>query len=148
MSYYLTLWWSIWWIGAALLALGLILLNGFRRRRLALKLDEIERAALPTLREELLWAALVLFPGGLCLGIMFLLLPAGHTARSLLMALVVGLFMLLGLAMLVKNGLAPTDTIRLHPATPDSAAAEPDQAGKFQEIEFEQRLRLRSGPMI
>lgn len=148
MGFYLTIGWSIWWIGATLLAVGLILLNFFRRRRLALKLDEIERAALPKLREEILWAALVLFPGGICLGMMFLLLPAGHTARSLLMALVVGLFMLLGLAMLLKNGLAPTDTIRLHPEMPDSAASEPDQAEKFQEMEFEQRLRLRSGPMI
>lgn len=148
MGYYLAIWWSIWWAGATLLALGLMLLNAFRRRRLALKLDEIERAALPTLREEILWAALVLFPGGVCLGIMFLLLPAGHTARSLLMAVVVGLFMLLGLAMLLKNGLAPTDTIHLHPATPDPAASESEQAGKLQEIEFEQRLRLRSGPMI
>lgn len=148
MGYYLTIWWSIWWIGATLLAVGLIQLNVFRRRRLALKLDEFERAALPKLREEILWAALVFFPGGICLGIMFLLLPAGHTARSLLLALVVGLFMLLGLAMLLKNGLAPTDTIGLHLATPDSAASEPEQAEKFQEIEFEQRLRLRSGPMI
>jgi len=46
MGFYLTIGWSIWWIGATLLAIGLMLLNSFRRRRLALKLDEIERAVI------------------------------------------------------------------------------------------------------
>ena len=150
MRLYLVILWTAWWIGATLLALGLLLLNIFRRRRVARKMDEIERSALPTLREELLWAALVLAPGAVCLGIMLLLLPAGHTARSLLVAAVLGLFMLLGLAMLIRNGLAPTDTIRLYPETPDTAAAsESEDVGQLQEIEFEQqRLRLRSGPMV
>ena len=149
MGHYLVMLWIAWWVGATLLALGLLLLNVFRRRRVARKMDEVERSALPTLREELAWVVLVVVPGAVCLGIMLLLLPAGHTARSLLVVAVLGLFMLLGLAMLIKNGLAPTDMIRLYPETPDSAAAsEPEQAREFQEIEFEQRLRLRSGPMI
>lgn len=150
MGYYLAIWWTAWWIGATLLSLGLLLLNVLRRQRFARKMDEVERSALPTLREEVLWAVLVLVPGAVCLGIMLLLLPAGHTARSLLVGVVLGLFMLLGLAMLIKNGLAPTDTIRLYPAMPDSAAAsEPEQAAERQEIEFaQQRLRLRSGPRI
>lgn len=149
MGHYLVILWIAWWIGAALLAFGLLLLNAIRRRRVARKMDEIERSALPTLREELTWAALVVVPGALCLGVMFLLLPAGHTARLLLVEVVLGLFMLLGLAMLIKNGLAPTDRIRLYPEAPDSAAAsEPEQARELQEIEFEQRLRLRSGPLV
>lgn len=142
--------WIAWWIGATLLSLGLLLLNSFRLRRVARRMDEVERLSLPTLREELLWAALVIVPGAVCMGSILVLLPAGHTARALLVEAIFGLVMLLGLAMLIKNGLAPTDSIGLYPATPDSApASEPEDTILAEEVEYEQRrLRLRSGPMV
>lgn len=150
MGHTLLILWIAWWIGATLLSLGLLLLNSFRLRRVARQMDEVERLALPTLREELLWAVLVIAPGAVCLGSILFLLPAGHTARALLVEAVFGLIMLLGLAMLIKNGLAPTDSIRLYPATPDTTAApEPEDTILAEEVEYEQRrLRLRSGPMV
>lgn len=113
MGYQLTVWWVIWWAGAALLILGWVVLNARRRRRLARSGDEATQAALPTWRDDLAWGALTVLGGGAGLGVILFLLKDGHTARGLLAAAIFGLIMLLGLLMVLKNGLAPTDVLRL-----------------------------------
>jgi len=124
MKQQLPIWWAAWWLGTILLALGLVAMNVARRRRLARSADVSMQAALPTLREDVLWGALVLLGGGGGLGIILWLLLGAHTARSLLAAIVFGLMMLLGLAMLLKNGLAPTDVLQLDGEPEEATAAE------------------------
>ncbi len=119
----LPIWWAAWWIGATLLAPGVIALNVLRRRRMALAEDEAMRAALPTVREDVLWGLLVLMGGGAGMGLVFWLLASWHTARALLAAAIFGLIMLLGLVMLLKNGLAPTDVLLLDETEPEAAGS-------------------------
>ncbi len=113
MAYQLTILWVVWSVGAVFITVGLIVLNIYRRRRMARAGDETPQSALPTLRDDLAWGALVLLAGGVGLGINLWLLRDGHTARVFLVSAVFGLVMLLGLLMLLKNGLAPTDVLRL-----------------------------------
>lgn len=113
MSHLITVCWIAWCACAALLAAGLVVLSMVRRRHLARTGDEATRAVLPTWRDDLAWGGLVLLGGGVGLGVILGLLVDGHTARGILAAAVFGLVMLLGLAMLLKNGLAPTDVLRL-----------------------------------
>lgn len=142
-----------------LLTLGLVLLNVFRRRRIARAADEGERIILPTLREDLLWGALVVAAGGAGLGVILWLLMGAHTARSLLVAAICGLMMLLGLVMLLKNGLAPTDVLRLEDAAPaselpvealdeDERAFEQAQWGLYRGRQTDSLPRIPSGPIF
>ncbi len=105
--------WVVWWVGATLLTLGLIVFNVRRRRRIARSGSEESRRTLPTWREDALWGALTVVGGGVGLGVLLLLLRDGHTARGFLAAAIIGLIMLLGLLMLLKNGVAPNDVLRL-----------------------------------
>lgn len=113
MADQLKIWWVAWWVVAALLTLGFIVLSVQRRRRIRRSGDEAMRAVLPTWRDDLLWGALTVLGGGVGLGMLLFLLKDGHTARGILASAVFGLVMLLGLLMLLKNGLAPTDVLRL-----------------------------------
>ena len=125
----LPIWWAAGLAGATLLVLCLIALNA-RRRRGMLPEDEATRAALPTLREDVLWGALVLVSGGAGLPVIFWLVANWHTARALLAGAIFGCLMVLGLVMLLKNGLAPTDILRLDEAEPEAAeapASSPDE---------------------
>lgn len=112
MRYQLPTWWMLWWFAATILSLVLLLVNARRRRSLAHN-PETVGLALPTLREDLLWSGLVLFGGALGMGTIVLFLGGAHTARALMAAAIFAMVMLLGLVMLLKNGLAPTDAIRL-----------------------------------
>ncbi len=146
MKYHLPIWWTVWWIGAMLLTLGLILLNVVRRQRLARAGEKPEPASLPSLREDLLWGMLVLLGGAVGMGVILWLLEGFHTARALLAAVVLGFVMLFGVAMLLRNGLAPTDVLPLD--APASETAEAADESALEEIAYEQqRLRLGSGPL-
>lgn len=105
--------WVAWCAGALLLALGLIVLNARRRRRISRSGDEATRDALPTWREDLFWGGLILMGSILGTAVNLFLLKDGHTARALLVSAIFGMMMLLGVLMLLKNGLAPTDVLRL-----------------------------------
>ncbi len=130
MAYQLTILWLAWWAGAALITLGLVILNA-RRRRSAQTGDEKAQAALPTLRDDLTWGALILLGGGIGLGVILWLLKDGHTSRGLLAAAIFGPIMLLGLLMLLKNGLAPTDVLRLEAeeASETASLGAPEEEG-------------------
>jgi hypothetical protein len=129
-----------------LLTLGLILLNVVRRRRLARAGEESEPASLPSLREDVLWGVLVLLGGGVGMGVILGLLEGFHTARALLAAVVLGFVMLFGLAMLLRNGLAPTDVLHLDASAPETADAAEESV--LEDMAYEQqRLRLGSGPL-
>lgn len=125
----LPIWWSVWWVGATLLVLCLIALNTRRRRSATLTEDAATRAALPTLREDALWGALVFVGGGTGVAVIFWLVTNWHTARALVAGAIFGLLMLLGLVMLLKNGLAPNDILRLdeEPETAEAAASSPEE---------------------
>ena len=126
MANQLMILWVAWCAGAVLLTLGLIALNARRRQRISRSGDEETRMALPTWRDDLLWGALVLVGGGIGTGVLLLLLRDGHTARGILVSAIFGMIMLLGLLMQLKNGLAPTDVVRLEPQEPlDAAEAKP-----------------------
>ncbi len=131
MANQLMILWVAWWAGATLLTLGLIVLNARRRKRIIRSGDEATRMALPTWRDDLLWGALAVVGGGVGTGVLLLLLRDGHTARGVLASAIFGMIMLLGLLMLLKNGLAPTDVVRLEAQEPlgtpahDTAEAEP-----------------------
>ncbi len=121
--------WVAWWVGAALLTLGLFGFNVRRRRRLARSGAEESLLSFPTWREDALWGAVPVVGGGVGLGVLLLLLRDGHTARGFLAAAIIGLIMLLGLLMLLKNGIAPNDVLRLDQdplasAAPDAAEGE------------------------
>ena len=118
MGHELAILWGAWWAGATLLSLGLIVLSMQRRRRISRAGDEAAQAALPTWRDDLLWGALTVLGGGFGLGVILLLLKDGHTARGLLASAIFGMIMLLGLLMLLKNGLAPNDVLRLEAEEP------------------------------
>jgi hypothetical protein len=139
MAQQLMIWWVAWWVGATLLALGLIVLGVRRRRRIARTGDELTVMGLPTWRDDLLWGGLTALGGGACLGVLLLLLREGHTARGFLVSAVFGLLMLLGLLKLLKNGLAPTDVLRLdvqeptEPPTLDSSSGEPLERLNYRE---------------
>ena len=120
MVHLLPIWWVAWWLGATLLALALILLNLRRRRPLALASRRMA-IILPTLREDLAWGALVVGVGAVTQGLVLWLMNGGHTARALLVVAFCGLLMLLGLVMLLRNGLAPTDTIWRDPGEIEEA---------------------------
>ncbi len=114
MAHELVILWLAWWGGATLLTLGWIVLNARHRRRIThAGKDELALIGLPTWRDDLLWGALVVVGGGIGLGVNLFLLKDGHTARGILSSSIFGLIMLLGLLMLLKNGLAPTDVLRL-----------------------------------
>ncbi len=141
MGHELTVLWLAWWVGAALLTLALIVLNAQRRRRITHADKELPSVALPTWREDALWGVLVVVGGGVGLAVNLFLLQDGHTARGILASAIFGLIMLLGLLMLLKNGLAPTDVLRLdvqeRPETPPREAADGESP---------ERLHYRSAP--
>ncbi len=143
MKQQLPIWWTVWWAGAVLLALGLIALNVVRRRRLARGADTSTQAALPTLREDVLWGGLALLGGGAGLCVILWLLIGAHTARALLAAAIFGLLMLLGLVMLLKNGLAPNDVLQLDDAEPGE-----DMAAEAEPQEVEPNMPWRIGPGV
>ena len=119
MAHEVILLWLAWWGGATLLTLGWIILNARHRRRLTQSgKDDLALVGLPTWRDDLLWGALVMVGGGIGLGVNLFLLKDGHTARGILASSIFGLIMLLGLLMLLKNGLAPNDVLRLDAQEP------------------------------
>src|SRR6185437_12704047 len=139
MAHEVILLWLAWWGGATLLTLGWIILNARRRRRLThAGKDELALIGLPTWRDDLLWGALVMVGGGIGLGVNLFLLKDGHTALGILSSSIFGLMMLLGLLMLLKNGLAPTDVLRLDvqepPGTslPEGASEQPLERLNYQ----------------
>jgi hypothetical protein len=144
----LPIWWTCWWLGGTALTLIFLLVNVYRRRRLANEPEAIG-LALPTLRENLLWAALVVLGGAGGMAIILPLLPGAHTARALTVAVIFGLGMLLGLVMLIKNVLAPTDAIRLDASQtiwddpPD--LDDPDDLDPMQISQKHLRIRTNSG---
>src|SRR5262249_15468962 len=87
---HLPIWWTLWWAAAGALALALIGANLWRRRTLAHTGNSPE-VALPTLREDLLWATLVLVGGAVGLGATLWLVSGYHTARALFVAAFVAL---------------------------------------------------------
>ncbi len=146
MRYQLPMWWMLWWFAATVLALVLLLLNVRRRRSLA-NSPETVGLALPTMREDLLWSALVVFGGSLGIGIILIFLGGAHTARALMVAAIFAMVMLLGLVMLLKNGLAPTDAIRLdanEAGWPEDL--EPEAPDDLDPLQISQKhLRIRTG---
>lgn len=148
MRYQLPIWWMIWWFGATIVSLAFLVLNARRRRSLAYS-PETVGMTLPTLREDLLWAGLVILGGAGGIGIIYLFLAGAHTARALMAAAIFAMVMLLGLAMLLKNGLAPTDSIRLNvdEATwpQDLGEDDPDDLDPLQISQKHLRIRTSSG---
>lgn len=125
MAYAVMIWWVAWCGGAVVFSLGLIVLNARRRRRISRAgKDDLALIGLPTLRDDLIWGALVVGGSIVGLGVNLFLLKDGHTARGILSSSIFGLIMLLGLLMLLKNGVAPNDVLRLDvqelPAAPAS----------------------------
>jgi hypothetical protein len=123
--------WVAWWVGATLLTLGLIVFNVRRRRRIARSGTEESLRTLPTWREDALWGALAVVGGGVGLAVLLLLLRDGHTARGFLAAAIIGLIMLLGLLMLLKNGVAPNDVLRLDQDPLASAASDASESERL-----------------
>ncbi|HLW00676.1 MAG TPA: hypothetical protein VKT82_18610 [Ktedonobacterales bacterium] len=122
MAHEVLILWLAWWGGATLLTLGWIVLNARRRRRIShAGDDELALIGLPTWRDDLLWGALVVVGGGVGLAVNLFLLKDGHTARGILASSIFGLIMLLGVLMVLKNGLAPTDVLRLDAQEPPDA---------------------------
>jgi hypothetical protein len=148
MRYELPIWWLLWWFGATMLSLVFLLLNARRRRSLTSN-PEAVGVSLPTVREDLLWAGLVILGGAGGIGIILLFLAGAHTARALMVAAIFGMVMLLGLVMLLKNGLAPTDSIRLDASEtgwPDNLDEEnPDDLDPLQISQKHLRIRTNSG---
>jgi len=146
MRNHLLIWWTVWWAGAALLVLGLVLFNNIRRRHLARAGEKAAAPSLPSLREDVLWGVVVLIGGAVGMGVILWLLAGLHTARALVVAVFLGFVMLLGVAMLLRNGLAPTDVLHLDTPAPEAADAAEEQA--LEEIAYDQqRFRLGSGPL-
>jgi hypothetical protein len=138
----------VWWFGATILSLAFLMINARRRRSLTYS-PEAVGMTLPTLREDLLWAGLVILGGAGGIGIILLLLTGAHTARALMVAAIGGMVMLLGLVMLLKNGLAPTDAIRLNTDETnwlqDRDQDDPDDLNPLQISQKHLRIRTSSG---
>jgi hypothetical protein len=139
MAHELVIWWLAWWGGATLLTLGWIVLNARRRKRLAhAGQDELAVVGLPTWRDDLIWGSLVVLGGGFGLAVNLFLLKDGHTARGVLSSSIFGLMMLLGLLMLLKNGLAPNDVLRLDvQEAPDTPASEAASAEALERLHYQ-----------
>jgi hypothetical protein len=145
MRYQLPIWWMIWWFAATILALVFLAVNVQRRHSLT-NSPEAAGLVLPGLREDLLWAGLVIFGGAGGIGIILLFLIGAHTARALMVAAIFSMVMLLGLVMLLKNGLAPTDSIRLDAKETNWLEnLEPEDQEDFDPLRISQKhLRIRT----